>query len=207
MLVIISLFVLPKNSSLFSVFQISEKPLTVTKGHYGYSYVVEISFSHDSLLPWLEQLKAPLPLLLLDADWIKRSPNEVRWLKEKQFPVGLLGHKGDSYTDLNILNQEITIFEKNFSKKPLWYVTRDYLFTDEMKKYLFASEINTLAPSNIWTPNTAKLKLKKGSIITIPFHEHSDINIKTVHSFLNNYHFISIEENLFGYSVKTRTFP
>ena len=76
-----------------------------------------------------------------------------------------------------------------------------------MKKYLFANEINTLTPSAIWTPNIATFKLTKGSIIAIPFHENSIIDLKTVHSFLNKYHFVSIEENLFGYSVKTKTFP
>lgn len=178
----------------------------ITQGHYGYSLIVEISFTHDSLLPWLGQLEGPLPLLLLDADWIQRSPKEVEFIKERLFPVGLLGKKG-MYSDLEPLNREIAIFEQAFSTKPLWYTTRNYQLTGEMTKVLFKNKINMLAPTVVWSPDRMNEKLTKGSIISIPFHEESVIHTKTLQTLLHKYQFISIEENIFGYSIQKKTFP
>lgn len=202
-----SLLFIPQKTSLLSVFQIAETPVIITKGHYGYSYVVEISFTHESLMPWLEQLETPLPLLLLDADWIKRSPKEIRLIKEKKFPVGLIGKNGDNYENIQLLNEEIATFEQAFSNKPLWYTTRNYQFTDDMKKLLFDNKINIIAPSVIWTPNSANEKYTKGTIVFIPFHENTFVKMNDIQSFIKNYPFMSIEENIFGYSIKTKTFP
>ena len=56
---------------MISVFNIANAPVVVTKGHYGTSLIVEISFSDDFLLEWLQTVKEPYPLLLFDAGWIK----------------------------------------------------------------------------------------------------------------------------------------
>jgi len=197
---------MPRNGALYSVFRVSNEPLVITKGHYGYSYFVEISFSHETLLPWLEQLKGPLPLLLLDADWIQRSPNELRFIKEKQFPVGLLGQNGATYENSKTLEKDIAIFEQAFSSKPLWYTTRDYVFTKDMQQFLFANEINIVAPTVLWG-SQKNLQLTEGSIISIPFHEETTVQLKEINSVLSKYSFISIEENIFGYTIKNKTFP
>lgn len=201
------LFILPQNSPLRSVFRVSETPMIITKGHYGHSYVLEISFSHDNLFPWLEQLKAPLPLLLLDAKWIQRSSDEIEFIKEKQFPVGLLGQKQDDYESLLQLQEEIDLFKETFGTKPLWFTTQDHSFTDEMKNYLFAEEINILAPSIKWQANRTDFKLKKGMIVAIPFHEETKVDWENVNKFIHENKFLPMEENLFGYTVKTKSFP
>lgn len=207
-LVLVSmLFIMPKNSPLHSVFRLSETPMIITKGHYGYSYMLEISFSHESLLPWLSQLEEPLPLLLLDSKWIQRSPNEIQFIQEKQFPVGLLGQNGEDYENLQQLQKEIAIFEQTFSNKPLWFATRDYALTDEMQKYLYAEEINVLAPSVIWKPDREDLKLSEGMIVSIPFHEETVVDLEAINMFLHDYDFLTIEENLFGYKMKTKSSP
>lgn len=196
-----------KNSSLQTVFQLNEHPTVITKGHYGYSYIVEISFTHPTLMPWLRQLTGPLPLLLLDAEWIKRSPNEVRFIKEKRFPVGLLGRTSEQYNDVNILFDEIQTFENVFSVKPLWYSTKDYIFPNHLLKYLFTQKINALASSFVLSNNEYKHPITKGTIVSIPFHEQSIVNIEKIDTFLKSYTFLSIEENIFGYTTKSKSLP
>ena len=64
LIVILFVFIKPLNSTMISVFNIANAPTGVTKGHYGTSLIVEISFSDDALLDWLKNVKAPYPLLL-----------------------------------------------------------------------------------------------------------------------------------------------
>ncbi|UZM99458.1 hypothetical protein OL548_03740 [Lysinibacillus sp. MHQ-1] len=75
---ILFVFLKPINSTMISVFNIANAPVVVTKGHYGTSLVVEISFSDESLMEWLKTVKEPYPLLLLDTEWIKRSPDHIK---------------------------------------------------------------------------------------------------------------------------------
>ena len=206
LVIVCFLIVFPmKNSPLQSVFQLNEHPTVITKGHYGYSYIVEISFTHPSLITWLEQLKGPLPLLLLDADWMKRSPNEIRFIKEKRFPVGLIGRTSEQYNNLNVLRNEISTFENTFLSKPLWYSTKDYVFPDNVLKYLFTQQINALSPSLILSND--ENKMTSGTIISIPFHKENKVDIKKINTFLKNYDFLSIEENIFGYTTKSTPLP
>lgn len=76
-----------------------------------------------------------------------------------------------------------------------------------MQQYLFSNEINTIAPSIMWNPQRKNFKLTEGMIISIPFHEKTVVPIDAINSLLNKHHFISIEENIFGYEMKNKTFP
>ena len=80
-------FLKPINSTMISVFSITDSPTVVTKGHYGTSLVVEISFSDEPLLEWLTTVNEPYPLLLLDTDWIERSPNIWKLFKQENYQL------------------------------------------------------------------------------------------------------------------------
>jgi hypothetical protein len=47
------LLIIPQRDSIISVFQMSNEPVVISKGNYGQSIVLEVSFSHDGFLEWL----------------------------------------------------------------------------------------------------------------------------------------------------------
>jgi len=114
LIVMLFAFLKPINSTMISVFNIANAPVVVTKGHYGTSLIVEISFSDDSLLEWLQTVKEPYPLLLLDADWIKRSPDHLKIIQQRKLPTGLLGPDDslEEPVDIALIQKDIDTYEK-----------------------------------------------------------------------------------------------
>lgn len=196
-----------EKSQLLSVFRLTDSPVVVTKGNYGLTPIIEVSFSHDGFDQWLENLSAPYPLLMLDAEWIDRSPNSIKIIKEKQIPTGLLGKKLAVYEKSKLLKKELTSYSQAFDRLPLWFTTQDHLISEELRDTLFSQEVNTLAPSIIWNIQSSEPKLKKGMIVAIPIHEESVIDFKRISKFIDSHDFISLEENIFGYQLKTKQSP
>ncbi|QCR34142.1 hypothetical protein [Lysinibacillus sp. SGAir0095] len=206
LVVIVTLFVYPQRDSIISVFRMTDEPLVISKGNYGQSLIVEISFSHDGLEEWLQTLKQPYPLLMLDADWIARSPKIVEQLKKQNIPTGLLGGKGaeNSYS-IEDFNKDLQIYEKHFNNKPLWFMTSDYEFGSNLQQSVFDQEINLLSPSMIYTKDT--YKKTDGAIYSLKLHENSKVNFEEYSKLIENEKFVSIEENVFGYTIKTKKIP
>lgn len=202
----IAFFVFPQKESFVSVFKMSNQPLVISKGNYGQSLIVEITFSHDGLYEWLTTLKQPYPLLMLDADWIERSPKYVDLIKEKNIPTGLLGQSGIMEDSTELFLKDVAIYEKHFKHKPLWYTTADYEFSTELQQTVYNEEINLLSPSMIYSKEN-DYQAQKGSIISIPLHEHNNPNFDEYSKLLETQKFLSIEENIFGYTMKTRKMP
>ncbi|PJO44313.1 hypothetical protein, partial [Lysinibacillus xylanilyticus] len=130
-IVMLFVFIKPINSTMISVFNIADGPAVVTKGHYGTSLIVEISFSDETLLDWLKTVKEPYPLLLLDAAWIERSPEHLKVIQERKLPTGLLGPEDsvDKPIDLTVVQKDINIYEKYFQETPLWFATRNHQYS------------------------------------------------------------------------------
>ncbi|MEL3962818.1 hypothetical protein MKZ01_16560 [Lysinibacillus endophyticus] len=207
-MLLVTLFVVfPQKESLISVFRMTEDPIVISKGHYGQSLVVEISFSHEGLEEWLQTVNKPYPLLMLDAAWIDRSPKLVEIIKNRNIPTGLLGGKGavDEDNDtINKFNKDLAIYQKHFENKPLWYMTSDYEFNPKLMQTVFKEEVNLLSPSVIYTKN---YKTTNGAIVSFPIHEKSTFTFEDISKLLEREKFISIEENVFGYSIKTKKMP
>lgn len=199
-------FIYPQKNSIISVFRMTDEPLVISKGHYGQSLIVEISFSHDGLLEWLKSLNKPYPLLMLDADWINRSPEIVELIKERNIPTGLLGGNGDKDYSIKKLNKELAVYEKHFNNKPLWFMTSDFEFPSELKQAVFNEQINLVSPSFIYTKGDNYQK-SKGAIVSYQLSEQTKPNFKDLTKFMETQKFIPIEENIFGYSIKTRKMP
>ncbi|HCG4536289.1 hypothetical protein [Ureibacillus chungkukjangi] len=206
LVVIVTLFVYPQRDSIISVFRITDEPLIISKGNYGQSLIVEISFSHDGLEEWLQTLKQPYPLLMLDADWIARSPKIVAQIKKQNIPTGLLGGKGakNNYS-LDDFNKDLQIYEKHFNNKPLWFMTSDYEFETNLQQTVFNQEINLLSPSMIYSKET--YKKSDGGIYSLKLHENSKPNFEEYSKLIESEKFVSIEENVFGYTIKTKKIP
>ncbi|AJK85927.1 hypothetical protein D0439_01060 [Lysinibacillus fusiformis] len=205
---ILFVFLKPINSTMISVFNIANAPVVVTKGHYGTSLVVEVSFSDESLMDWLKTVKEPYPLLLLDTDWIKRSPDHIKIIQERKLPTGLLGPEDSIEEPINIklVQKDIDIYEQYLKEKPLWFATRNHQYSQDLQKSLFQQQMNLLSPSLIWQGEKTP-KLQKGDFVFVPLHQDSSITFKELNTFIQQHKFMSIEENIFGYKVQTKKSP
>ncbi|WP_341300917.1 hypothetical protein MHB44_22160 [Lysinibacillus sp. FSL H8-0500] len=210
LLLIVTLFVFfkPINSTMISVFNIANAPTVVTKGHYGTSLIMEISFSDESLLDWLQTLKEPYPLLLLDAAWIKRSPEHIKVIQERKLPTGLLGPADslDKPIDITVVQKDIDTYEKYLKETPLWFATQNHQYSQDLQKSLFQQQMNLLSPSLIWQGGQTP-KIQKGDFVFIPLHRDHHISFKELNALLQQHKFMSIEENIFGYKVQTKKSP
>lgn len=205
---ILFVFLKPINSTMISVFNIANAPVVVTKGHYGTSLVVEVSFSDESLMDWLKTVKEPYPLLLLDTYWIKRSPDHIKIIQERKLPTGLLGPEDSIEEPVNIelVQKDIDIYEQYLKEKPLWFATRNHQYSQDLQKSLFQQQMNLLSPSLIWQGEKTP-KLQKGDFVFVPLHQDSSFTFKELNTFIQQNKFMSIEENIFGYKVQTKKSP
>ncbi|UUV24331.1 MULTISPECIES: hypothetical protein [Lysinibacillus] len=208
LIVMLFAFLKPINSTMISVFNIGNAPVVVTKGHYGTSLIVEISFSDDSLLEWLQTVQEPYPLLLLDADWIKRSPDHLKIIQQRKLPTGLLGPDDsiEEPVDIALIQKDIDTYGKYLQEKPLWFATRNHQYSQDLQKTLFQQQMNLLSPSLIWQGEKTP-KLQKGDFVFFPLHQNNQISFKELNTLIQQHKFMSIEENIFGYKVQTKKAP
>lgn len=203
---IIIFFYFDERNTIFPAFHLTETPMIVTKGQFGVSLLVEVSYSHDGFEDWIASLPKPYPLFLVDADWILRSPDTVELLIERNIPVGLLGSTQEEYeADDELLEKQLTVYKKTFSQLPLWLATRDYLMTEAMQQTLHGHGINLIAPTYSFI--TLNTKITDGDFISIPLHRDSVVSFQELQQYVTSHPFLSIEENLFGYDIQTKRMP
>lgn len=200
-IILIFLFFLSKNA-ISPTFQLTNSPTILTKGHYGEALIIEISYSHDGLEEWIQQLTEPYPLILADIDWLVRSEDLKRLLIEKKIPVGLLGQKSEIYANTALLDQELATFYEEFQYVPLWFATQDDLVDTALLQKLFTKKINVLSPSATY-PNVPA----EGEFVAIRLHRHTAVDFQQIKSYTQSHRFLSIEESLFGYEIKTKRTP
>lgn len=183
------------------VFLMTEEPNVVAKGHNGHVFLVELDFEHDGLVDFINSEQSSNILFLLDQDLIKRADHLLELLQSKQRATGLLGQSPET------IQQEIVVYEQTFKQKPLWYMPKGYTYTDELRQTLFSQQINMLAPSLTINNKSFPQKLEKGDILSLPLYKENKVDFKALSRWMEKYQFISIEESLFGYSIKTKKSP
>lgn len=183
------------------VFLMTEKPNVVAKGHNGHVFLVELHFEHDGLIDFINSDQSRNILFLLDPALIKRADHLLELLQSKQRATGLLGSSPEN------IQQEISVYEQTFKQKPLWYMPQGYTYTDELRQTLFSQQINMLAPTLTIKNNSFPKKLEKGDILSLPLYKENKVEFKSLSNWMKKYQFISIEESLFGYSIKTKKSP
>lgn len=201
-IIVIFFSVFLSKNTILPTFQLTNAPNIITKGHYGATLIVEISYSHNGLEEWLQQLHEPYPLVLADTDWLMRSENVVKLLQEKKIPVGLLGKASSMYEDRLLLEKELTAFGQILQQDPLWFATRDDLIDSLLLEQLFKRQINALSPTT-----TFPIAPSEGEFVAIRLHRDSSIDFKQIEHYMNSHKFISIEESLFGYTISTKRYP
>jgi hypothetical protein len=190
-----------------SVFLVTDQPDVLMKGNHGVTLTVDLSFGREDVDEWISKLEKPYPLLFLDADWIERSPLIIKKIKEKNIPVGLLGQEGKQYEEApDLLKKEIERFQSEFGVVPLWYRTKDHTFPKPLKKQLWDSKINMVSSSVNWTTGNPPT-IQNGDIVSVALHQKTRVVLKELTAFQKAHPFVSIEETLFGYKTKTKTFP
>ena len=198
-------FFFEEKNIISPVFQLTETPAVITKGQYGSSVIVELSYSHNGLIEWIASLREPYPLFLVDTDWLLRSPDIIKLLIEQNIEVGLLGSTSEKYEDETLLEKQLAAFQKTFHQLPLWFATADYKVDSAMQANLHARGINLIAPTVPYTALNAKLSA--GDFVSIPLHRDENISFDDINQLLSEHSFISIEENIFGYEISTKRFP
>lgn len=206
-LLIILLFVIPRNyPSLLPVFQLTEKPTVISKGTYGKTVTLDLTFGKEEIETLLESLKAPYPHFFISTEWMERSGSILKLMEEKNIPIGLLGKDGASYIENpDLFQQEVGRFEKVMGEKPLWFRTVDHQFPVELEKMAWQQEVNLLGSSKYWDGEIPVLV--KGDVLSIPLHQDERVEIKELTKFLNSQSFLSIEQNIFGLKMNTKTYP
>ncbi|WP_391118403.1 hypothetical protein [Psychrobacillus sp. L3] len=210
MLVFVSLFfIIPnKYSSMLPVFQLVEKPTVVSKGSHGKTITIDLTFGKEEMEVFLKGLEAPYPHFFISNDWIDRSPALIQIMKEKSIPISLLGQEGAKYIeDPSLFKKEIDQFEQTIGEVPLWFRTKDYEFPVELQKTAWKYEVNLLSSSKYWIEGSQKIKLENGDILSIPLHQEERMDIKQLIQLLKSDSFLSIEQNIFGLTTKSKTIP
>lgn len=200
-------FNVPKNfSSLLPVFQLTEKPTIISKGSYGNTITIDLTFGKNDIEKFVNDLQAPYPHFFISIEWIERSEEIIEVMKEKNIPISLLGKSGLTYIENpTLFEQEVKQFEDAIGEKPLWFRTIDYEFPIELQTKAWEQEVNLLSSSKYWS-NTVP-SLEKGDILSIPLHQEERVDIQQLAKLVQSTETITIEQNIFGLKVKTKTYP
>ncbi|WP_144512727.1 hypothetical protein [Bacillus sp. FJAT-22090] len=206
-LLIFLLFIIPRSyPSLLPVFQLTEKPAVISKGTYGKTVTIDLTFGKDEIETLLENLKAPYPHFFISTEWMERSGAILKLMEDKNIPIGLLGKDGASYIeDPYLFQKEVAQFEEVMGEKPLWFRTVDYQFPVELQELAWRQEVNLLGSSKYWDREIPVLV--KGDVLSVPLHQDERVEMKELTKFLNSQPFLSIEQNIFGLKMNTKTYP
>ncbi|WP_342599451.1 hypothetical protein MHB48_19285 [Psychrobacillus sp. FSL H8-0483] len=204
---VLLLFIIPSNySSILPVFQVTEKPSVISKGTYGNTVTIDLTFGKEEIETLLNSLEAPYPQFFMSIEWIERSETILELMKEKHMPIGLLGQEGSNYIENpDLFKKEIERFERAIGEKPLWFRTKDYEFPMELQQSAWQEEVNLLGSSKYW--GKGNLVLEKGDILSVPMHQEEKVEINQLTKFLKSQPFITIEQNLFALNMKKKSYP
>lgn len=201
------LFNVPKKiPSLLPVFQLTEKPAVISKGSYGNTITIDLTFGRDDVEKFVTELQAPYPHFFISIEWIERSEEIIEVMKDKNIPISLLGKNGSTYIENpTLFKKEVKQFEQVIGEKPLWFRTIDYEFPIELQKDAWGQEVNLLSSSKYWSNKVPSFE--KGDILSIPLHQNDRIDMQQLTKIVQSTEMITIEQNIFGLKVKTKTFP
>ena len=150
------------SQSKSDAYRIATTPSLISKGTFGQSIIVEISYSYPEIKEWITSIQNNKILFLLEYEWLQRSNDYVKLLKDSQTNTGLLINSSQT---LPSIKEHINLYTDLFEQPPIWAACSPDPCSDEIVQYLFDEKMNSLAPSLYIEQLDDFKQLKKGDII------------------------------------------
>ena len=185
-------------------FRIATKPSLISKGTFGQSLAIEISYSYPETKQWISSIQNNNDILfLLQYEWLKRSNDYVKLFNDTKAITGLL--IDNSQTDSSI-KEHIQLYTDSFEQPPIWAACSPDPCSDQVVQFLFDQKINSVAPS-IYIEQLDDFKqLKKGDIASFQIKRDAPPQ-EPILNRITSYPFISIEQNILGITYGTKRYP
>ena len=185
-------------------FRIATKPSLISKGTFGQSIAIEISYSYPETKQWISSIQNNNDILfLLQYEWLQRSNDYVKLFKDTKALTGLLI---DNAQTVSSIEEHIQLYTDSFEHPPIWAACSPDPCSDQIVKYLFDKKINSVAPS-IYIEQLDDFKqLKKGDIAMFQIKRDSPPPASILNQ-ITNYPFVSIEQNILGITYGTKRYP
>ena len=185
-------------------FRIATKPSLISKGTFGQSLAIEISYSYPETKQWISSIQNNNDILfLLQYEWLKRSNDYVKLFKDTKAITGLL--IDNSQTDSSI-KEHIQLYTHSFEQPPIWAACSPDPCSDQVVQFLFDQKINSVAPS-IYIEQLDDFKqLKKGDIASFQIKRDAPPQ-EPILNRITSYPFVSIEQNILGITYGTKRYP
>ena len=202
LLIALTLFFISSQSKS-DAYRIATPPSLISKGTFGESIVVEISYSYPEMKDWITSIQNNKILFLLEYEWLQRSKDYVKLLKDSKTNTGLLIN---SLQTLPTIKDHINLYTDLFDQPPIWAACSPDPCSDEIVQYLFDEKMNSLAPSiNIEQMDDFKL-IKKGDIASFEIKRNAPPP-PAILTRIISHPFISIDENIIGITYDTKRYP
>lgn len=193
---------------MIQTFSINNNEAPIIKGNTGYSLVFLLTFNNKNLLSFIESPKSENSTFLVDVAFIERNPDIIEVLRKKNRSVGLLGQHSTLYEDdTSLIKEELKTFLKSFDTLPLWFTTKDFLFTPSLLKELFNNGVNAIGPTFTLLDSTNINNIEKGSFIYIPIDSSNIYYKKEIDLLTSNKNYIPIEDNIFNINIQSKDSP
>lgn len=185
-------------------FRIATKPSLISKGTFGQSLAIEISYSYPETKQWISSIQNNNDILfLLQYEWLKRSNDYVKLFNDTKAITGLL--IDNSQTDSSI-KEHIQLYTDSFEQPPIWAACSPDPCSDQVVQFLFDQKINSVAPS-IYIEQLDDFKqLKKGDIASFQIKRDAPPQ-EPILNRITSYPFVSIEQNILGITYGTKRYP
>jgi len=201
-LIALTLFFISSQSKS-EAFRIATTPSLISKGTFGQSIAIEISYSYPEMKDWITSVQNNEILFLLEYDWLQRSKEYVKVLEDSKAKSGLLINSSQT---LPSITEHINLYTDLFEEPPLWAACSPDPCNDKVIQYLFDHKINSLAPS-IYIEQLDDFKqIKKGDIASFQIKRNAPPPPDVLNR-ISNYPFISIDQNILGITYGTKRYP
>lgn len=185
-------------------FRIATKPSLISKGTFGQSVTIEISYSYPELEKWISSIQNNNDILfLLQYEWLERSSDYIKLFKEKKAITGLLIDNAQSESSIN---KHIQLYTDMFEQPPIWAACSPDPCSDQVVQHLFDKKINSIAPSVYIEQLDDFKQLKKGDIASYRIVRGTPPPTSILTQ-ITTYPFISIEQNILGITLETKRYP
>lgn len=194
------LIILYQNTLAFNV---HSSPTYISGGSNGHSLVVEVSYTNDQFETLFNNLSGKPVVLLIEQQWFERSPKQLKKIKDYKFEIGLLLSNEMTSEEIDEFIQKATTY---FNQNIVWAGCFETVCSQSILQYLYEQQINTLAITHYIEEGEKLEELPQGTIAAIQLKDHTTLSEEAIKK-LNAYPFISLEDNIFRLSVRSKRIP